>query len=54
MTREIIDNIASGDNLGTDAHFSNTMIDKVGSSLETRRKELANTILGKKDSNEED
>ena len=52
MTREIIDNIASGDNLGTDAHFSNTMIDKVGSSLETRRKELANTILGKKDMNE--
>jgi len=26
----------------------------VGSSLETRRKELANTFIGKKDSNEED
>ena len=45
MTREIIDAIASGDNLDAETHFKNAIQSKVGDALEIRRKEVANTMV---------
>ncbi len=41
MSKEFINAVSSGDNLEAEAHFNNSMIDKVGNSLENRRKELS-------------
>jgi hypothetical protein len=46
--REFIDNIADNDNLEAEMHFTNIMIDKVGSSLEDRRYDLANDLVNEK------
>ena len=45
MTKEIIDAIASGDNLGAETHFKNAIQQKVGDALEKRREEVANTMV---------
>ena len=45
MTKEIIDAIASGDNLGAESQFKNAISTKVGDSLEKKREEVANTIV---------
>ena len=45
MTKEIIDAIASGDNLGAESQFKNAIQTKVGAALEKRREEVANTIV---------
>ena len=45
MTREIIDAIAAGDNLGAETAFKNVMTDRVASALETKRKEVANSFV---------
>ena len=45
MTREIIDAIASGDNLDAETHFKNAIQSKVGDALEIRRREVANTMV---------
>tara|TARA_B100000029_G_scaffold365469_1_gene358769 strand:+ start:760 stop:930 length:171 start_codon:yes stop_codon:yes gene_type:complete len=45
MSRDLIDNIADGDNLGAEAHFNNVMINKVGNALERKREELAKTFV---------
>ena len=44
-SRQFIDNIADNDNLEAETHFTNIMIDKVGSSLEDRRYDLANDLV---------
>jgi len=45
MTREIIDAIAAGDNLGAETEFKNAIQVKVGDALEIKRKEVANTMV---------
>ena len=45
MSKEIIDAIASGDNLGAESQFKNAIQQKVGNALEKRREEVANTIV---------
>ena len=41
MSIDIIDAIASGDNLGAETNFKNAVSQRVGDALETRRKEVA-------------
>ena len=45
MTREIIDAIASGDNLDAETQFKNAIQAKVGDALEKKREEVANTMV---------
>ena len=45
MTKEIVDAIASGDNLGAETHFKNAISAKVGAALEKKREEVANTMV---------
>ena len=45
MSKEIIDAIASGDNLGAETHSKNAVSQRVGDALEIRRKEVANTMV---------
>ncbi len=45
MTREIIDAIASGDNLSAETQFKSVVGTKVGDALEIKRKEVANTMV---------
>ena len=45
MTREIIDAIAAGDNLGAETEFKNAMTKIVGDALEIKRQEVAQTIV---------
>jgi len=45
MTKEIIDAIASGDNLGAETQFKNAIQQKVGDALEKKREEVANTMV---------
>tara|TARA_X000000368_G_C23005962_1_gene701174 strand:+ start:371 stop:559 length:189 start_codon:yes stop_codon:yes gene_type:complete len=45
MSKEIVDAIASGDNLGAESQFKNAIQTKVGAALEKRREEVANTIV---------
>jgi hypothetical protein len=45
MTREIIDAIASNDNLSAETQFKSVVGTKVGDALELKRKEVANTMV---------
>ena len=45
MTKEVVDAIASGDNLGAETQFKNVIQQKVGDALEKRREEVANTMV---------
>ena len=45
MTKEVVDAIASGDNLGAETQFKNAIQQKVGDALEKRREEVANTMV---------
>ena len=40
MTKDIIDAIASGDNLGAESQFKNAVSAKVGNALEKKEKKL--------------
>ena len=53
MSREIVDNIASGSNLEAEAQFDNSMISKVGKALESKRRELSNAFVNYEVENEE-
>ena len=46
MSREFIDAIESGNNLGAEDEFKSSISSKVGDSLEIRRKELSQTFAG--------
>ena len=45
MTKEVVDAIASGDNLGAETQFKNAIQAKVGDALEKKREEVANTMV---------
>lgn len=45
MTKDIIDSIASGDNIGAETHFKNAISQRVGNALEKKREEVANTMV---------
>ena len=45
MTKEIIDAIASGDNLGAETHFKDAMQTRVADELELKRKDVAATMV---------
>ena len=45
MSKEFVDALAAGNNLEAEKVFSISMTTKVGSALETKRKELANTLI---------
>jgi len=44
-TKDIIDALQSGDNLGAEQAFKDTIGTKVGDALEMKRKEVANTFV---------
>ena len=44
-TKDIIDALSNGDNLGAETAFKDTISSKVGDALETKRKEVANTFV---------
>ena len=44
-TKDIIDALQNGDNLGAEQAFKDTTNAKVGDALETKRKEVANTFV---------
>ena len=44
-TKDIIDALQNGDNLGAEQAFKDTINAKVGDALETKRKEVANTFV---------
>ena len=44
-TKDIIDALSNGDNLGAETAFKDTIASKVGDALETKRKEVANTFV---------
>jgi len=44
-TKDIIDALQSGDNLGAEQAFKDTISTKVGDALEMKRKEVANTFV---------
>ena len=45
MSKDIIDAIASGDNLGAESQFKSAIQQKVGDALEKRREEVANSMV---------
>tara|TARA_B100002019_G_C20900670_1_gene417956 strand:+ start:380 stop:556 length:177 start_codon:yes stop_codon:yes gene_type:complete len=45
MSREIIDALASGDNLSAENEFKNAISQKVGDALELKRKEVAGSMI---------
>ena len=52
-TKDIIDALSDGDNLGAEEAFKDTIQSKVGDALETKRKEVANSFV-KSEVNQED
>ena len=44
-TKDVIDALSDGDNLGAEKAFKDTISKKVADSLETKRKEVANTFV---------
>jgi len=45
MSREFVDAIADGNNMEAENVFTKSMAGKVGSTLEVKRKEIANTFV---------
>ena len=45
MSKELIDALAKNDNVSAEDIFKSTMVDKVGSALEGKRKDLAKTFV---------
>ena len=45
MSREMIDALADGDNLSAENEFKNAISQKVGAALETKRKDVASTMV---------
>ena len=44
-TKDIIDALSDGNNLGAEEAFKDTINTKVGDALETKRKEVANSFV---------
>ena len=45
MSREFVDAVASGNNLGAEEVFKTSMATKIGDALETKRSEVAKTFV---------
>ena len=45
MSREFVDAIVAGNNIGAEEVFKSTVSTKVGDALEIKRKDLANTFV---------
>jgi len=45
MSREFVDAVADGNNIEAEKVFSTSIANKVGSALETKRKEIASTFV---------
>ena len=45
MSREFVDSISVGNNLGAEKAFKDSIANKVGDALETRRKEVSKTFV---------
>jgi hypothetical protein len=45
MSREFVDAIADGNNIEAEKVFNTNIASKVGNTLETKRKEIANTFV---------
>ena len=45
MSREFIDSIASGNNLGAEKAFKDSIASKVGDALEIKRQEVSKTFV---------
>jgi hypothetical protein len=53
-TKDIIDALSDGDNLGAEKAFKDTISKKVGDALETKRKEVANTFVKSTETKDEE
>ena len=53
-TKDIIDALSTGDNLGAETAFKDTIQSKVGDALETKRREVANSFVKSSDAKGED
>ena len=45
MSKEMVNSIATGDNLGAETAFNIAMATKVGNTLEIKRKEVSKTFV---------
>ena len=45
MSREFVDSVASGNNLGAEKAFKDSVASKVGDALEIKRKEYSKTFV---------
>ena len=54
MSKDIVDAIASGDNLGAESQFKNAIQTKVGAALEKRREEVLRASYNQRKSTLED
>ena len=45
MSREFVDSVASGNNLGAEKAFKDSIAGKVGDALEIKRKEVSKTFV---------
>ena len=45
MSREFIDSISTGNNLDAEKAFKDSIANKVGDALETKRKEISKTFV---------
>jgi len=45
MSREFVDSISIGNNLGAEKAFKDSIANKVGDALEIRRKEISKTFV---------
>jgi hypothetical protein len=54
MSREFVDAIADGNNIEAEKVFNTNIANKVGSTLEVKRKEIANTFVNSMKVNKEE
>ena len=45
MSREFVDSVALGNNVGAEKAFKDSIANKVGDALEVRRKEISKTFV---------
>jgi hypothetical protein len=53
MSKEMVNSIATGDNLGAETAFNIAMATKVGNTLEIKRKEVSKTFVKSNFTNQE-
>ena len=49
MSKEVVDAVASGNNLEAERVFKSAITAKVGDTLEVKRKEISKTFVGKQE-----